>query len=309
MKISFYGPPRTITFYSQLIVCQTKGVLLRSLETFNSEPETPLQSDQPRFNFDDEYSRHFGKPFGSPDVVGLEENEEVIQKSSSSDEEEPVEETHTRRPVFKRPSIIRTDEDGNESEEDEYDKSSDSGSSIDSTRFNGSGWFSKKRTFEFIAYKLVVIVLWEKPYKEFNPKFGRQYSNPDELFTPPPEAVPEFPDFPDEFKAAIDNDSQQYELQDDHLPAFTGRRSSSEDEEDEIEAGRAFGTEAMGNCDELLDWVNRFSICSVDNFKSDFENPAVWVSLMAGILAELGHDPGVSHLSEVTKKSANDLVN
>ena len=57
----------------------------------------------------------------------------------------------------------------------------------------------------------------------------------------------------------------------------------------------------MGNCDELLDWVNRFTICSVDNFKSDFENPAVWVSLMAGILSELGHDPGVSHLSEVTE--------
>ena len=53
----------------------------------------------------------------------------------------------------------------------------------------------------------------------------------------------------------------------------------------------------MGNCDELLDWVNRFTICSVDNFKSDFENPAVWVSLMAGILSELGHDPGVSHLN------------
>ena len=65
----------------------------------------------------------------------------------------------------------------------------------------------------------------------------------------------------------------------------------------------------MGNCDELLDWVNRFSICSVDNFKSDFENPAVWVSLMAGILAELGHDPGVRHLSEVKEKSANELVN
>ena len=146
------------------------------------------------------------------------------------------------------------------------------------------------------------------PKIEFNPKFGRQYSNPDELFTPPPEAVPEFPDFPDEFKAAIDDDSQQYELQDDHLPAFTARRSSSESEgEEEIEAGRSFGTEAMGNCDELLDWINRFTICSVDNFKSDFENPAVWVSLMAGILSELGHDPGVSHLFEVTEISEYEL--
>ena len=141
------GPWRSID-YSQLIAFQTSGVLLLSLETFNSEPETPLQSDQPRFNFDDEYTRHFGKPFGSPDVVGLEENE-VIRKSSSSDEEEPAEETQTRRPVFKRPSIIRTDEDGNESEEDEYDKSSDSGSSIDSTRFNGSGWFFRRITTNF----------------------------------------------------------------------------------------------------------------------------------------------------------------
>ena len=116
---------------------------------FISEPETPLQSDQPRFNFDDEYTRHFGKQFGSPDVIGLEENEEVIRKSSSSDEEEPEEETQARRPVFKRPSIIRTDEDGNESEEDEYDKSSDSGSSIDSARFNGSGWFSNRYSGTF----------------------------------------------------------------------------------------------------------------------------------------------------------------
>ena len=90
----------------------------------------------------------------------------MIRKSSSSDEDEPEEETQARRPVFKRPSIIRTDEDGNESEEDEYDKSSDSGSSIDSARFNGSGWFSNRYsgTFRFdeaLSYQIFLDILFE----------------------------------------------------------------------------------------------------------------------------------------------------
>ena len=44
------------------------------------EPETPLEQTQSRFNFDEEYSRHFGKPFGMPEA---DENETENERQAS----------------------------------------------------------------------------------------------------------------------------------------------------------------------------------------------------------------------------------
>ena len=39
----------------------------------------------------------------------------------------------------------------------------------------------------------------------------------------------------------------------------------------------------------LLDWVNQLTLRPVQNFGDDFEDPNIWISLMHGLLSQLGH--------------------
>ena len=44
----------------------------------------------------------------------------------------------------------------------------------------------------------------------------------------------------------------------------------------------------------LLDWVNQLTMRPVQNFGDDFEDPNIWISLMHGLLSQLGHYDTVS---------------
>ena len=39
----------------------------------------------------------------------------------------------------------------------------------------------------------------------------------------------------------------------------------------------------------LIDWVNQFTNREVENFGEDFEDPNIWISLMHGLISQLGH--------------------
>ena len=39
----------------------------------------------------------------------------------------------------------------------------------------------------------------------------------------------------------------------------------------------------------LIDWVNQFTNREVENFGEDFEDPNIWISLMHGLICQLGH--------------------
>ena len=44
----------------------------------------------------------------------------------------------------------------------------------------------------------------------------------------------------------------------------------------------------------LLDWINQFTSRDVHNFGDDFEDPNIWISLMHGLLSQLGDYDSVS---------------
>ena len=49
------------------------------------------------------------------------------------------------------------------------------------------------------------------------------------------------------------------------------------------------------NPENYLDWVNRFTNIDVENFDEDFQDPNVWISLIYGLMSQLGQEERVSH--------------
>ena len=129
----------------------------------NVEPETPKEQSERQFTFDEEYSRHFGKPFGMPETEDNKE-QELARDNSSEGSDSPVPQYNDYR---------KYSEDGSVGyEENEYriedtsaciktainiysfiqqliniigdiGSDTDSDSSVDSARYNGTAYSQK----------------------------------------------------------------------------------------------------------------------------------------------------------------------